>query len=79
MYIANFDTKLTEKELRQHFTTFGNIKSVKIMCDKKGKSKGYALINFETPQAAALALKRMKGQYLPNSSKPLKMDYWRTN
>uniref|UniRef100_A0A6B2L9G8 RRM domain-containing protein n=1 Tax=Arcella intermedia TaxID=1963864 RepID=A0A6B2L9G8_9EUKA len=73
LYLKNFGEHLTEEELRQCFSKkdFGTIKSVKIMRDNQGYSKGFGFITFVSPQGAEIALKVMNGCTLPGSQQSL--------
>lgn len=44
LYIKNFDGSVTEDELKEIFSKFGKIESVKIMRDEDGYSKQFSLI-----------------------------------
>ena len=49
------------------FSPFGPIKAVSMSWDPlTQKHKGFAFIDFETPEAAQLALDQMNGQFLSN-------------
>uniref|UniRef100_A0A6B2L5P2 Polyadenylate-binding protein n=1 Tax=Arcella intermedia TaxID=1963864 RepID=A0A6B2L5P2_9EUKA len=77
LYLKNFDDDLTEEKLRQYFSkeAYGEIKSVKIMTDDKGLSRGFGFISFGTSQGTAIALNEMNGRPLPGSRKPLYVAY----
>lgn len=42
----------TEAELCRVFSSYGNVKSTKIIVDRAGVSKGYGFVTFETEQEA---------------------------
>lgn len=49
-YLFSGDT--TEAELCRVFSSYGNVKSTKIIVDRAGVSKGYGFVTFETEQEA---------------------------
>jgi len=45
IYVSNLDFTIDEEELKQAFSQYGTVSSVKIIIDKKTKkSKGYAFV-----------------------------------
>lgn len=50
LYLLSGDT--TEAELCRVFSSYGNVKSTKIIVDRAGVSKGYGFVTFETEQEA---------------------------
>jgi len=71
LYIKNLDDDVKEDQLRQHFSVFGKIQSLKIMTDEKKNSKGFGFVCFETPEQAQQAIHEMNNRPLPGSLKPL--------
>ncbi|KAL1224370.1 Polyadenylate-binding protein 7 [Cardamine amara subsp. amara] len=61
IYVKNIAGDATEGELRKHFSQCGTITSTKIMCDEKGKSKGFGFVCFSTPEEAIDAVKTFHG------------------
>ena len=73
---------MREEQLRQMFSPFGPIKTVSMSWDPLTqkhkvmmimmmmimmmKHKGFAFIDYETPEAAQLSLDQMNGQFLSN-------------
>ncbi|KZT29922.1 hypothetical protein NEOLEDRAFT_486459 [Neolentinus lepideus HHB14362 ss-1] len=47
LFIARLHKSATESDLRREFETFGTIERVRIVRDKKGRSRGYAFIVYE--------------------------------
>ncbi len=48
LYVSNLDFSIKEIELEQLFSRYGEVKSVKLIIDKKTKkSKGYAFVDLE--------------------------------
>jgi RNA recognition motif-containing protein len=48
IYIANLHFSVNESELLQLFEQFGEVNSVKLITDKKKKSKGYAFVDVDS-------------------------------
>ena len=55
--LGNLNWGTTELTLGRHFEVYGDIKTVKIIEDHDGRSKGFGYVNFETKEAVAKALK----------------------
>ncbi|XP_051013068.1 polyadenylate-binding protein 4-like [Acomys russatus] len=68
LYIKNLDETIDDETLRREFSSFGSICRVKVM-QEAGQSKGFGLICFFSPEAAAKAMAEMNGRIL--GSKPL--------
>ena len=56
LYVRGFDEAFTEAELRQKFSGFGKIESVKIMFDEDGRSKKFGFVCFVDQMSAQKAL-----------------------
>lgn len=61
LFLSNLDLESTEKQIRKAFDVFGEIKSVIMISDKNGKSKGYAFVEFERESGMKLAYKEGNG------------------
>ena len=77
IYVGNLPHEVTEQELREEFTTFGEVTSVNIITDRySGRPKGFAFVEMPTVsegQAAIAGLngKALKGQMLNvNAARP---------
>jgi polyadenylate-binding protein len=67
VFIKNLDKSITTKNLNDTFLQFGGIVSCKIAYDdKSGESKGYGFIQFQTQEAADLAIQSVNGMLLKN-------------
>lgn len=65
IYVGSINFELGEQQIRDAFTQFGSIKSVSMTVDPATmRHKGYCFIEYETPEAAALALDVMHGSEL---------------
>jgi polyadenylate-binding protein len=71
LYVKNLDDDVKEDQLRTEFSTFGAIRSLKIMTDDKKNSRGFGFICFEHPEEAQRAISEMNNRPLTGSTKPL--------
>lgn len=62
LYVGNLNFNTSEDALRDAFTAFGQIKSVKIVTDREtGKSRGFGFVEFAADADAATAMSTMHG------------------
>lgn len=62
IYIGNLNYKLSESELEQVFTEFGEVSSVKIIKDKfTGRSKGFGFVEMPNSEEANVAIEELDG------------------
>ena len=65
IYVGSINFEVREEQLKTMFSPFGPLKSVSMSWDPiTQKHKGFAFIDFETPEAAQLALDQMNGNFL---------------
>ncbi|GFT20444.1 protein boule-like [Nephila pilipes] len=58
IFVGGIATSVTEWDLRSRFMSYGTVKSVKIIRDHLGISKGYGFITFSTKDEAKRALEK---------------------
>ena len=63
LYVKNIDDDVTDKELRDLFSSCGTITSVKVMRDDKGISKGFGFVCFSNPEEANKAVRSFNGEF----------------
>jgi len=62
LYIGNLASGVTEQELKDNFSTVGNVISLAIIKDKfTGLSKGFGFVEMETEEAAKEAITQFNG------------------
>jgi RNA recognition motif-containing protein len=65
IYIGSIGFELTESDVKKAFSPFGVVKSIFMPINTEtGRHKGYCFLEYETPDAAALALEKMNGSEL---------------
>mmetsp|Transcript_100010 Transcript_100010/g.283067 ORF Transcript_100010/g.283067 Transcript_100010/m.283067 type:complete len:658 (-) Transcript_100010:342-2315(-) len=61
VYVKNLDPSIDNKALYDTFSLFGNVISCKVAADVNGTSYGYGFVDFETEEAANVAIERGNG------------------
>jgi len=65
IYVGSINFEVREETLKTTFSPFGPIKAISMSWDPiSQKHKGFAFVDFETPEAAQLALEQMNGTFL---------------
>merc|ERR1711881_593732 len=64
VYIKNFSDKLDEEALKVMFENHGVVKSVAIMKDQNGQSKGFGFVAYESHEEAQKAVEALNGTEL---------------
>ena len=82
IYVGNLDFKVTEKELSDLFSEFGEVESARIITDKyNGRSKGFGFVIMENKAEAQEAIEALNGKDLKsrpitvNEARPRKENY----
>jgi polyadenylate-binding protein len=57
IFIKNFGDQLEEEKLRELFSQYGKILSLKILKDENGHSKGFGFCSYENPEEAEEVIK----------------------
>ncbi len=69
MYLGNLAHDVTEDDLRNAFSEFGEVSSVKIIIDKfSGRSKGFGFVEMPNNSEADQAIKALNGKVLNGRS-----------
>lgn len=73
LYIANINFNATDTDLKQHFSSIGEVKDCKIIHDREsGKSKGFGFLEYQDPQHAQEAMQTMNQQPFMNRNLTIK-------
>lgn len=82
IYVGNLDFKVTEQELNDIFSEFGQVESARIITDKySGRSKGFGFVIMEDDSEARNAIKSLNGKdyngrpITVNEARPRKDNY----
>ena len=59
--MGNLAHETTEAQLRDAFASYGEVSSVKIMSDRRGRQKGFAYVQMADTEAADRAIESLKG------------------
>lgn len=63
LYVGNLAFSVTDDELMQAFTSFGNVVSARVVMDRMtGRSKGFGFVEIEDDSQADEAVNKMNGQ-----------------
>ncbi len=65
--VKNLPVNLTERELKQHFSTRGEVTDIKLAKTASGKSRKFAFIGFRESDQATSAVSFFDGSYLKTS------------
>src|SRR5215470_15738269 len=70
LFVGNLPYDATEEEIRQHFSSVGNLSYVSIPLDREtGKKRGFAFVEFSDAQQAQEAIRQFNNQ--PFKGRPL--------
>lgn len=61
LYVGNLAHETTEAQLRTAFAAFGEVSSIKIVSDRRGRTKGFAYIDMSDGDSAAAAMESLRG------------------
>ncbi|RYH01304.1 hypothetical protein EON65_48495 [archaeon] len=65
IYLGHIPEGFNEKLMRKFFNQYGEVSQIKLFKSlKTGRSKGYAFVEFESPEVAAIASESMNGYFL---------------
>jgi len=62
LFVARLHADVTEEDLRDEFERYGDVRDVKLIRDRQGKSRGYGFIEFESSQDLKDAFKYADGK-----------------
>jgi RNA recognition motif-containing protein len=63
IYVGNLSYGMSEDELRQAFSAFGEVSSVKILMDREtGRSRGFGFVEMPNQSEAQAAVAQLNGK-----------------
>ena len=63
IYVGNISFNTSEEDLKNVFTSFGDVVSVNIITDREtGRSKGFGFVELSSPDAAKAAIAALNGK-----------------
>ena len=73
LYVGNLPFSTTDEQLRELFEQHGPTQSVNVIVDREtGRSRGFAFVEFETPEAAQAAREALDGKEV--EGRPLRVN-----
>ena len=82
IYVGNLDFKVTENDLSEIFSEYGQVESARIITDKySGRSKGFGFVTMEDADEGNAAIEALNGKEIKsravtvNEARPRKDDY----
>lgn len=82
IYVGNLDFKVTEEDLKDLFSEFGEVESARLITDKySGRSKGFAFVEMANDNEANEAIEALNGKdhkgrsITVNEARPRKENY----
>jgi cold-inducible RNA-binding protein len=65
LFVGNLSFNVTENDLEDLFSQHGPVAEVNLMLDRMtGRSRGFAFVTMQTPEAAQAAIQALNGQDL---------------
>jgi len=64
LYVGNLAHETTEAQIRAAFAPYGEPSSVKIVSDRRGRTKGFAYVQMADAAAVETAIQALKGTQL---------------
>jgi cold-inducible RNA-binding protein len=63
LFVGNLSFNVTENDLQDLFAQYGTVTEVNLMLDRaSGRSRGFAFVTLETPEAAEAAIQALNGK-----------------
>ncbi|MDO8616981.1 MAG: RNA-binding protein [Dehalococcoidia bacterium] len=75
LYVGNLAHETTEADLRTVFSPFGEISSIKIVSDRRGRVKGFAYVDLADDDATTRAMEALRGTQVNGRTMDIVEDY----
>ncbi|XP_031332311.1 myelin expression factor 2 isoform X2 [Photinus pyralis] len=74
VFVANLDYKVDKKKLKEVFRLAGKVQRIDLSADKDGKSRGFAVLEYDHPVEAVQAISMFHNQVLYDRIMTVRMD-----
>ncbi|KAK5650527.1 hypothetical protein RI129_001556 [Pyrocoelia pectoralis] len=74
VFVANLDYKVDKKKLKEVFRLAGKVQRIDLSADKDGKSRGFAVLEYDHPVEAVQAISMFHNQVLYDRVMTVRMD-----
>ncbi|KAK9879193.1 hypothetical protein WA026_004042 [Henosepilachna vigintioctopunctata] len=74
VFVANLEYNVDKKKLKEVFRLAGRIQRVELHTDKDGRSRGFAVIEYDHPVEAVQAISMFNNQFLYDRQMTVRMD-----
>lgn len=74
LYVGNLAHETTEAQLRAAFAPYGEASSVKIVSDRRGRTKGFAYVQMADDAATEGAMEALRGTQLNGRTLDIVLD-----
>ncbi|XP_023025459.1 uncharacterized protein [Leptinotarsa decemlineata] len=74
VFVANLEYNIDKKKLKDVFRLAGRVIHIDIPCDKDGRSRGFAVVEFDHPVEAVQAISMFHNQVLNDRTMTVRMD-----
>lgn len=74
LYVGNLAHETTEAQLKAAFAPYAEASSVKIVSDRRGRTKGFAYVQLADPSATEAAIEALKGTQLNGRTLDIVLD-----
>ncbi len=74
LYVKNLDWNLTEELVKEYFSQFGEIASIKLPLDKFKRRRGFAFIEYANEEDAQKAIAAANGQSISGTERQMSVE-----
>ena len=64
LYVGNLAHETTDADLRAAFSEFGEVSSIKVATDRRGRAKGFAYVEMPDEASARTAMESLRGRQI---------------
>jgi hypothetical protein len=74
LYVKNLDWNLTEEQVREYFSQFGEIASMKLPLDKFKRKRGFAFVEYANEADAQKAIAEAHGKCIAGTEREMSVE-----